>query len=98
MTLERDPEGFESKSLHKFADFADKRVLEIGCGEGRLTRKYAAPSSLTIGIDPDHDALRIARTDSPYTLQKLVHFAEASATHIPFAYETFDIAILAWSL
>jgi tRNA G46 methylase TrmB len=43
MTLEKDPEGFEKKSLHKFADFADKRILEIGCGEGRLTWK-AHPS------------------------------------------------------
>jgi ubiquinone/menaquinone biosynthesis C-methylase UbiE len=31
-------------------------------------------------------------------MQKNVHFAEASARHIPFAKESFDIAILAWSL
>lgn len=98
MSLERDPEGFERKSLHKFADFAGKRVLEIGCGEGRLTWKYAAASSLTVGIDPDQDALRVARADSPSDLRKHVCFANASASHIPFAKETFDIAILAWSL
>ena len=34
MTAEKDPEGFERKHLHKFADFANKRVLEVGCGEG----------------------------------------------------------------
>jgi ubiquinone/menaquinone biosynthesis C-methylase UbiE len=98
MALEKDPEGFERKSLHKFAEFADQRVLEVGCGEGRLTWKYAGASKLTIGFDPDHDSLRIARADSPYALQKNVHFAEASASHIPFVNETFDIAILAWSL
>lgn len=98
MTLQRDPEGFEQKTLHALVDLNDKRVLEVGCGEGRLTFKYAAASSLTVGFDPDHDALRIARADSPHATQKHVHFAGASASHIPFAKETFDIAILAWSL
>jgi len=97
-TLSKDPENKENKILQKYADFTNARVLEIGCGEGRLTWKYASASSLTIGIDPDHDALRIARADSPESLRKHVHFCEASANHIPFSKETFDIAILAWSL
>ncbi len=97
MTL-KDPEGFERKYLHKFADFAGQRILEIGCGEGRLTWKYAAASAQTVGFDSDHDALRIARADAPHDMQKNVHFAQASARDIPFANESFDIAILAWSL
>jgi ubiquinone/menaquinone biosynthesis C-methylase UbiE len=98
MTLQRDPEGFEKKILHRFIDFKDKRVLEVGCGEGRLTWKYAGASTLSVGFDPDHDALRVARAESPHDMQKQVHFAQASASHIPFSKETFDIAILAWSL
>jgi ubiquinone/menaquinone biosynthesis C-methylase UbiE len=98
MTLQKDPEGFEKKILQKYAEFVNKRVLEVGCGEGRLTWKYAGASSLTVGFDPDHDALRIARADSPHDLREHVHFAQASANHIPFSKETFDIAILAWSL
>ena len=98
MTLQKDPEGFEQKTLRAFVDFKDKRVLEVGCGEGRLTFKYAAASSLTVGFDPDHDALRIARADAPHDMQKHVHFMGASASYIPFSKETFDIAILAWSL
>ena len=98
MPLQRDPEGFEKKILQKYADFVNKRVLEVGCGEGRLTWKYAGASSLTVGFDPDQDALRVARADSPSDLRKHVHFARASADNIPFSKETFDIAILAWSL
>ena len=98
MTLQRDPEGFEKKILHKYADFTNKHILEVGCGEGRLTWKYANASSLTIGFDPDQDAVRVARADSPSALREHVHFAQASAKNIPFAKETFDIAILAWSL
>jgi ubiquinone/menaquinone biosynthesis C-methylase UbiE len=98
MSLQKDPEGNEKKHLHQFADFAGKHVLEIGCGEGRLTWKYAGTSSLTVGFDLDHDALRIARAETPFDLQKNVHFANASANHIPFSKEKFDIAVLAWSL
>lgn len=98
MTLQKDPEGFEKKTLHKFADLSNKRILEVGCGEGRLTWKYAAASHLTVGFDPDRDAVRIARADSPHDLRKHVHFAQASAKDIPFSKETFEIAILAWSL
>jgi len=98
MPLQRDPEGFEKKILHKYAEFVNKHVLEVGCGEGRLTWKYATASTLTVGFDPDHAALRVARADSPAALREHVHFAQASARHIPFSKETFDIALLAWSL
>jgi ubiquinone/menaquinone biosynthesis C-methylase UbiE len=98
MTLQKDPEGFEKKILHKYADFANKSVLEIGCGEGRLTWKYADASSSTIGLDPDHNALCVARADTPSSLHEHIHFAQASASYIPFSKEKFDIAILAWSL
>jgi ubiquinone/menaquinone biosynthesis C-methylase UbiE len=98
MSLQKDPENRESRILNQYADLKNSRVLEIGCGEGRLTWKYANASSLTIGFDLDHDALRVARADTPYDLQGHVHFAEASAKYIPFSKETFDIAVLAWSL
>jgi ubiquinone/menaquinone biosynthesis C-methylase UbiE len=96
--MQRDPENREGRTLQKFVDFTNKRVLEVGCGEGRLTWKYASASALTVGFDPDHDALRIAQADCPADLHRQVHFTEASAKHIPFPNETFGIAILAWSL
>ncbi len=98
MTFYKDPEQNETKYLQKFVDVTDKHVLEIGCGEGRLTWRYAAASLSTIGIDPDKDAVRVATYDRPPDLANKVHFASAQAEHIPFHKETFDIAILAWSL
>jgi ubiquinone/menaquinone biosynthesis C-methylase UbiE len=98
MSLQKDPENLEGKTLQRLLDVQGKRILEVGCGEARLTFKYASASALTIGFDPDHSALRIARADCPPDLHRHVHFAGASATHIPFSKETFDIAILAWSL
>ena len=94
----KDPEQNETKHLRKFVDVTDKRVLEIGCGEGRLTWQYAQETWTTIGIDPDRDALRVATVDRPSDLQDKVLFAGADSQHLPFSKETFDIAVLAWSL
>jgi ubiquinone/menaquinone biosynthesis C-methylase UbiE len=98
MTLQKDPEHNETKYLHKFADFANQHVLEIGCGEGRLTRQYAKETRSTIGIDPERDSLRIAMVDRPADLENKVHFWCADSRYLPFSQETFDLAILAWSL
>jgi ubiquinone/menaquinone biosynthesis C-methylase UbiE len=98
MSLQKDPEGNETKSLYDSVDFTNKRVLEIGCGEGRLTWRYAGSARLTAGIDPDGDSLRAAMQDRPADLLGRAVFVRASALHLPFRKETFDIAVLAWSL
>ena len=99
MTTQKDSERNESKYLRKYADLAaHKRVLEIGCGEGRLTWQYAKATHSTVGIDLDADALRVASIDRPYDLTSKVHFSRAESEHLPFSKETFDMAILAWSL
>ncbi len=96
MTLQKDPERTETKYLHKFADFNGKRVLEIGCGDGRLTWRYANSAKFTAGIDLNAEELRVATIDRPADLA--VSFVRANSIHIPFSKEKFDIAILAWSL
>ena len=98
MTLQKDPERNESKYLHRLTDFTRKRVLEVGCGEGRMTWQYAQGTHTTIGVDPDRDSLRIATVDKPTDLYSKVHFSSAASEYLPFSKETFDIAILAWSL
>lgn len=98
MTIQSDPDGKENKVLHKFVEFTDRRVLEIGCGEGRLTWKYASASAWSVGVDADKDGLRVASIDRPSNLANKVYFASAEAERLPFLKETFDIAVLAWSL
>ena len=98
MTLQRDSDRREMRFLRKYADLHGKRLLEIGCGEGRLTWQYANEPRFTLAVDLDRDALRVARVDRPEDLEDSVHLACADSIHLPFAKENFDIAILAWSL
>jgi ubiquinone/menaquinone biosynthesis C-methylase UbiE len=98
MALQKDPERTETKYLHKFADFTGQRVLEIGCGDGRLTWRYAKSARFVAGIDLEADDLRLATIDRPSNLERTVTFARADSIRIPFAKEKFDLAILAWSL
>ncbi len=98
MTLQKDPERNETKHLHTFADFTNRRVLEVGCGEGRLTWQYAKSARTTVGIDLDVNALRVARVDRSADLEHKACFACTASEYLPFSKETFDIAVLAWSL
>jgi ubiquinone/menaquinone biosynthesis C-methylase UbiE len=98
MTIQKDSEQNETKYLHKYAEFAGKRVLEIGCGEGRLTWQYAKETRSTLGIDLDADALRVATIDRPSDMENKVYFSRALSEQLPFSKETFDIAVFAWSL
>ncbi len=98
MSLQKDSDRNEIKYLNKFVDLKDKRVLEIGCGEGRLTWQYARNARSVVAVDLDHDSLRVAKVDRPSDLEDKIYLACVDSEHLPFSKEKFDIAILAWSL
>jgi 2-polyprenyl-3-methyl-5-hydroxy-6-metoxy-1,4-benzoquinol methylase len=53
-----DPEGEEIAALAAFVPTLDgARVVEIGCGDGRLTRRYARRAASVLAIDPDEAAI-----------------------------------------
>ena len=93
-----DPEGAESRVLRDLASFAGKDVLEVGCGDGRLTWRYAAAARSVLGVDPKADAVARAVADTPDSLRGRVSFLAADVTTCTLPAGAFDVAVLAWSL
>lgn len=93
----RDPEDIERKYLREAAGLAGARVLEIGCGDGRMTWLYGYEARSVTGIDPEFDELQSALLDRPQDLPAETAFLQARAQSLPFRNESFDAAIFAWS-
>ena len=98
MTSVKDPTGVEARVLAELADFEGKRVLEIGCGDGRMTWLYAEQAREVLGVDSDEEAIRDARTALPDRLADRVEFRVADAQALDVPRQRFDIAFLSWSL
>ena len=98
MPTQHDPEQTEVKYLHDIANLVKAHVLEIGCGDGRLTWRYASHARRVTAIDPDIERLATAYNERPVALQTHLDFAQSMAETLPLRSETFDLAILAWSL
>jgi ubiquinone/menaquinone biosynthesis C-methylase UbiE len=93
-----DPEDTEIFALHDYADFDGKRVLEIGCGDGRLTWRYAERAAQVVAIDPDEDEIASALEDCPAELRHKIEFRLARIEDLEVPAEKFDLALLSWSL
>lgn len=98
MTIRIDPEGRELRALRHAVDFRRRDVLEIGCGDGRLTRRYAHLARHVYAMDADCTDIRAARHQLPDNLSGRVEFHCGDATKLRLPRERFDIALLAWSL
>src|SRR5574337_1468245 len=100
MTIRVDPENNEPKALFNLADFNGRRVLEIGCGDGRLTWRYADEAAHVTAIDPFERSIMRAKENTPEGLKGRVEFRCIGFDDFAAASEssTFDIAILSWSL
>ncbi len=98
MPVFADPEDTETRALHDYVDFNSKRVLEIGCGDGRLTWRYADRAASVVAIDPDSDDIATAIEDCPDNLRHKIEFRVARLKELEVPSEKFDLALLSWSL
>ena len=97
MGREVDLEGEHLAALRRLADFRGRRVLEIGCGEGRLTKGIAADAAHVFAFDPDPARIEQARASLP-ALADRVTWAAAGAKDVPLDRASWDIALFSWSL
>jgi 2-polyprenyl-3-methyl-5-hydroxy-6-metoxy-1,4-benzoquinol methylase len=94
MAIVEDPEGYETAALSSTGvSFVARRVLEIGCGSGRLTKQYAGVAASVIAIDPDADAVSALAHDLPDVDARPVGIGE-----LVLPPRSVDVVVFAWSL
>ena len=100
MTIVKDPEENETSTLHEMLDFKDLEVLEVGCGEGRLTWRYAEKAAHVTAIDPIAKDIKTAQANIPKPLKGRIRFVESTIGDFAAsaAEQRFDIVLFAWSL
>jgi 2-polyprenyl-3-methyl-5-hydroxy-6-metoxy-1,4-benzoquinol methylase len=93
----RDVDQAEARVLGRTTDFSGARVLEIGCGDGRLTWLYAPHAESVLGLDPDEEEIALARAGTQPELADRVRFEVGVAEDLSKT-AVFDVAFLSWSL
>ena len=93
-----DPEGEHIAALRRLTDFRNQGVLELGCGDGRLTLGIAAEAASVFAFDPDAEAVERARRILPASLADRVSYRVASGKEIEIEPHSFDLVVFSWSL
>jgi SAM-dependent methyltransferase len=91
--LERTRRGMWADDRAPLADLAlssRRRVLDVGCGTGELTRVLAAEvgsDATVLGVDADPDLLEVAREETG------LPFVAGDATRLPLPDDAVDLAV-----
>jgi ubiquinone/menaquinone biosynthesis C-methylase UbiE len=93
-----DREGNETRAIHALVDFRGKDVLEIGCGNGRMTWRYADLAATVVALDPFAGDIERAQANVPYHLRTKVQFHCADAVTADFELGSFDVVVFSRSI
>jgi 2-polyprenyl-3-methyl-5-hydroxy-6-metoxy-1,4-benzoquinol methylase len=94
MTRTIDEQKREIQMLARLVDLRDQRVLDIGCGDGRLAVLMAELAASVVGIDPDEEAITQARRAASSSVSFLV----AGVNDVTLPSSAFDVVVFSRSL
>jgi ubiquinone/menaquinone biosynthesis C-methylase UbiE len=91
--MEWDREQATRKIIERIANSQAKRVLEIGCGDGKVTSAFVGKSKKIVAIDTDK--AKIAKVKKKI---KNVDFRIGTGECLAFKKESFDLVLFSLSL
>jgi ubiquinone/menaquinone biosynthesis C-methylase UbiE len=97
-SLLRPPAADELREYGGVGLVRRKRVIDVGCGDGRMALGCARYASEVVGVDPDPEAIRLARRKARTLGLANAQFKVGVAQELPFPDEHFDVVILSWTL
>ncbi len=84
-----DPHDFEASAvLRVVGDPTGQRILDVGCGKGRLAKFLANRGASIVGVDLVYAFLLVARRNVGRA-----SFVRGTATNLPFRDASFDAAL-----
>jgi SAM-dependent methyltransferase len=81
------------KQIVKVTTIAQKHILEVGCGDGRITKFLARESNNVCAIEPDSSKVAIAKQSIPNA-----NIQVGSGENLQFLDNLFDLVIFTLSL
>ncbi len=84
--------------LRRHAELADRDVLDVGCGQGRLVREMTALGARVTGMEISDEQLAAARAADTGPASSGSKYVVGRAEAIPLADESFDLVVFRASL
>ena len=89
--------GIELRVIERFVSLSGREIIEIGCGDGRLTFQYAPRARRVVALDANAAEIERARAEADRIGTRNIRFlARPAEGRLPGA--PFDVALFTWSL
>lgn len=96
--LKVDENKLAIQKMLQHVDFDGKHVLEIGCGDGRISFQVAEHAKSLIGIDLDVDQINLAKENAKILQIENIDFQIGALEDLKLADNSFDIVLFSLSL